>query len=529
MKNILISDAVDKKCIAVLERSSFKVDYKPGISADELKSIIKNYNGLIVRSDTQVTSELINLMDKMEVIGRAGTGVDNIDVKAATRKGIIVMNTPGGNTISAAEHTIALMLSMCRNIPLANQSLKEGKWERKKFKGIELHGKTLGIIGLGKIGREVAGRAASFGMNILGFDPILSAEIASEIGINLVDLNTIFEKADFITVHVPLNSETKNLLNRDTLKKCKDGVRIINCARGGIIDEIALADALKKGKVASAAFDVYVNEPPGNSNPLVNHPAVVATPHLGASTEEAQAKVAVQIAEQFSDLFINKKMIGAINASGLSGLTDDKISPYLDLAESIGVFHAQILKGKLKEININYSGELLHKYSSVLKAAVLKGFLSQKLNEPVNFINVPVLSAERGVVVNEIHSGSHSTYSNLLSVQFSSEKSSRTISGTVFGNKELRIVGIDQYHIELKPEGNLVLYNNIDRPGMMATVGKILAEANINIAGLSLGRIEKGKDALTAISIDGTIDDNSLKKISRVQGLNNVMMININS
>ena len=295
MKKIIVTDAVDKKCVGILESGGFQVKYQPGISRNEIKNIISEYNGLIVRSETQVDAELISLMNNMEVIGRAGTGVDNIDVDSATRKGIIVMNTPGGNTISTAEHTMALMVSMCRNIAQANQSMRSGKWDRKAFKGTELHSKTLGIIGLGKIGREVAARSKAFGMNVIAFDPVISGDLANKLEVELVDLNTIFENSDIITVHVPLNDETKNLISTDTLKKCKDGVKIINCARGGIVNEADLINALDSGKVSAAAFDVYETEPPDLTGKLINHPKIVSTPHLGASTEEAQEKVAVQI------------------------------------------------------------------------------------------------------------------------------------------------------------------------------------------------------------------------------------------
>ncbi|MGA8265551.1 MAG: hydroxyacid dehydrogenase, partial [Ignavibacteriaceae bacterium] len=315
MKKILISDPVDQKCAEIFKEAGYEVDFKTGLSWDELSNIIQDYNGLVVRSETKVTPELISKMNNMEVIGRAGTGVDNINLEAATRKGIIVMNTPGGNTVSTAEHTMALMLSMFRNIPQANQSLRSGKWDRKSFKGTELYGKVIGVIGLGKVGREVVSRSKAFGMKVIGYDPVLSNEIADKMGIELADLDVIFAQSDLITVHVPLSDETKHLINSETLNRCKDGVRVINCARGGIVDETALLEALNLGKVSSAAFDVYEVEPPDLKNKLLNHPKVVCTPHLGASTEEAQVKVAIQIAEQIVDLFKNKRISGGVNAS----------------------------------------------------------------------------------------------------------------------------------------------------------------------------------------------------------------------
>ncbi len=527
MKKIIITDAVDKKCAKILEDAGIEVNYSPGMSPEEIKKVIKDYNGLIVRSETKVTPELIELMDNMEVIGRAGAGVDNINLDAATRKGIIVMNTPGGNTVSTAEHTMALILSMCRNVAQANQSLRAGKWDRKKYKGTELYGKTLGIIGLGKIGREVAIRAKAFGINVIGYDPVLSEEVAAKVGAKLVSLENIFENADLITVHVPMTKETKNLISDETLEKCKTGVKIINCARGGIVDEAALIKALDSGKVSSAAFDVYVTEPPEFTGPLIQHPKVVTTPHLGASTDEAQVKVAIQIAEQIIDLFNQKDVRGAINAAAIEAGNNPELNPYVKLAENVGALHAQLHTGQLKKININYSGEFLHKYTTLLSTAVLKGFLSKKLSAGVNLINAPLFAKEMGVQVNETKTGANLDYTNLITVEFITDKEQKLLAGTVFGNNEIRVVSIDKFHLELKPEGNLLFYSNIDKPGMLANVGKILAEANINIAGLSLGRVDIGKEALTAINVDSEIGNDVIKAISSVNGILSVNTVHV--
>src|SRR5690606_1765210 len=357
MKKIIITDAVDKKAAAVLENAGFEVTYKPGMPKEEILKVIKDYNALIVRSETKVNSEMISAMENMEVIGRAGAGVDNIDLDASTRKGIIVMNTPGGNTVSTAEHTMALMLSMCRNIAQANQSLRSGKWDRKTYKGTELLDKTLGVVGLGKIGREVALRSKAFGMNVIGFDPVLSEEVAKKINVQLVDLDTIFSKSDIITVHVPLNEETKNLICEETLAKCKDGVKIINCARGGIVNEEDLVAALNSGKVSAAALDVYVTEPPEFTVALIQHPKVVATPHLGASTDEAQKKVAIQLAEQIVDLFKTKTVRGAVNASAVEAVGNADIAPYVRLGENLRSLHSRLMQTQHTEINNNDSGE----------------------------------------------------------------------------------------------------------------------------------------------------------------------------
>ncbi len=527
MKKILISDPVDKKCCEILQQAGFEVDFKTGLSKEEISAIINCYNGLIVRSETKVTAELIHKMDKMEVIGRAGTGVDNIDLEAATRKGIIVMNTPGGNTISTAEHTMALMLSMFRNIPQANQSLRSGKWDRKSYKGTELYGKVIGIIGLGKIGREVALRSKAFGMKVIGYDPVLSEEIANKIGVDLVNLDQIFSESDLITVHVPLSEETKYLINSETLSKCKDGVKIINCARGGIVEESALLAALDSGKVSSAAFDVYETEPPDPGSKLVNHSKVVCTPHLGASTEEAQIKVAMQIAEQVVDLFKNNAVSGAVNASEAGAGGNKELHSYVKLAESLGCLHAQMIGGQLKQVNLNYSGELLHSSTNLLSTAVMKGFLSKMLTETVNFINAPFFAKEMGIVVNETKTGSNSNYKNLIQVEFVTDKEKHSLSGTVFGNSEIRLVNVDGFYLELKPEGDMLFYSNVDKPGVLAAVGKVLADANINIAGLSLGRLGIGQKAITVINTDSPINKQILKNISGIAGVEKAFVVKV--
>jgi D-3-phosphoglycerate dehydrogenase / 2-oxoglutarate reductase len=527
MYKILITDAVDNKCKTILESSGFEVTFEAGMPTEKIKSIIKDYNALIVRSETQVNSDVILLMDKMIVIGRAGTGVDNIDVDSATRKGIIVMNTPGGNTVSTAEHTMALMLGMCRNIAQANISLREGKWERKKFKGTELEGKNLGVFGLGKVGKEVALRGRAFGMNILGYDPVLSSESASKLGLKFVSPDQLFSESDIISVHVPLTTETENLISESTLEKCKTGVKIINCARGGIVNENDLLKALNNGKVSAAAFDVFIKEPPDYSSELIQHPKVLTTPHLGASTEEAQEKVAVQIAEQVSDLLKNKSVRGVMNAASIEVLQNEEFKPYIILAEKLGNFIAQISNDQLRKLSINLSGRYLHSFSEILNKAVLKGFLSNKIDEPVNFINVNVLAEEREIVFDEIKTNENLNYQNLIKVDFIGIGEKRSVSGTVFGKNEIRIVMIDEYRLELKPEGNLLIYKNIDKPGMLAAVSKVLAEEKINIAGLSLGRTESGNEALTVINIDGEINTDVVSRINSTNGIWNLLMVKI--
>ncbi len=526
MYRILITDAVDQKCRTILESAGFEVTFEAGMPPEKIKSVISNYNALVVRSETQVTQELISLMDNMIVIGRAGTGVDNIDVDSATRKGIIVMNTPGGNTISTAEHTMALMLGMCRNLAQANQSMKEGKWERKKFKGTELEGKTLGVVGLGKVGREVAVRSKAFGMNIIGYDPVISMESAERLGVTFVDLDKIFSDSDIITVHVPLSEETENLISAETLKKCKKGVKIINCARGGIVNEQALLEALNSGKVSAAAFDVYVKEPPEVIEGLFQHDKVLTTPHLGASTEEAQEKVAVQIGEQIVDLLKNKSVRGTVNAASFESLANEELKPFIILSEQLGLLLSQLSKEHLKNLNINLSGHFLHKFSEILAKSFLKGFLSKKIDEPVNLVNSKLFAEERGIILNEVKSNENENYKNLISVEFIGETGRKLLAGTVFGKEEIRIVKIDDYRVELRPEGNMLFYRNIDKPGMLASVGRILSEENINIAGLSLGRQQTSKEALTIITTDESINKKAIQRIISIDGIWDVLSVN---
>ena len=515
---ILITDPIEQSCVDILTREGFQVDAKPGLPAEEIKKIIGEYAALVVRSGTKVTADIIEKATSMKVIGRAGAGVDNIDSKAASAKGIIVMNTPGGNTISTAEHTMSMIMALARNIPNAHASLVAGKWDRKKFMGTEVYGKTLGIAGLGKIGREVATRAQAFGMTTIGYDPVLAADVAGKMNVELVPLEEIFRRSDFITVHTPLNNETRGLLNEETIAKCKKGVRLINCARGGIIDEAALLKALDSGHVAGAAIDVYTEEPPKDFT-LVKHPKVVATPHLGASTEEAQEKVAIQIAEQIADALKDRGIVGAVNAAALQAGIPNEIVPFLTLAEKLGKLQAQVMKGQLKELTIELSGDLLHRHAELLKAGVLRGLFSKLMSQPVNYINAPVLAQSMGVRISEKKEVESENYNNLLTISYKTDSEERSFAGTVFGGKYLKIVRLDRYYVEGNPDGTFLYYTNIDRPGMLAKVGAILAEANINIAGLSLGRTGVGERALTVVSVDNSIPDSVLQKVQSLDGV----------
>jgi len=525
MKKILISDSVDEKCSAILKSAGFEVEFKTDLSKDDLLEIISDYNALIVRSSTQVDAELIEKMDRIEIIGRAGAGVDNIDVKAATRKGILVMNTPGGNTISAAEHTIALMLAASRKIPQANISLHLKKWDRKRFQGSELFGKTLGLIGLGKIGKEVAIRAKAFGMKIISYDPIISADAISDLDIQLVSLEEIWKNSDIISVHTPLNERTKYLISYNEISKCKTGMIIINCARGGIVNEKDLLAALKEGKVGAAGLDVFENEPPDFKSGLLQHPLVVSTPHLGASTEEAQQKVAVQIAEQIVDYFNNGSPAGAVNASALKEISNENLKAFVKLAEVQGKILSQVRKNSLQKLTISFNGELFRSSVRLLSTALLKGFLSEELDTTVNFINASVLAEEKGIVLEEIISTDQRDYHNLIETKIVTNSGEWKFSGTVFGSNELRIVEINNYSVEFKPEGNILIYRNIDKPGMLASVSGELSKANINIASLSLGRKSEGDYALAVVNVDSRISEELKNSISSIEGIKDIYTV----
>ena len=525
MKKVLITDSVDEKCSEILTSAGFEVKYQTNLSKEDLFKIIPDFHVLIVRSATQVDAELISKMEKMELIGRAGAGVDNIDVPAATRKGILVMNTPGGNTISAAEHTMALLLAMTKKIPQANISLHLKKWDRKKNQGTELFGKTLGLIGFGKIGKDVALRAKAFGMKIIAHDPIHNPASASDLGIQLVTLDEIWKNSDIISVHTPLNDRTKNLISYDTLCKCKTGVAIINCARGGIVNEKDLLRALKEGTVSSAGLDVFETEPPDFSIGLISHPSVVSTPHLGASTEEAQQKVAVQIAEQAIHYFNDDDFTGAVNAISIKEITSENLKAFVRISEIIGKMLSQVRRGSLKKITIVCNGEVISDSLKILSTALLKGFLSEELDEPVNFINANVLAEELGIVLQEIISSDRKEYPNLIHASIETDSSKWQFAGTVFNNNEPRIVALNNYPVEFKPEGNILIYKNIDKPGMLASVSGELASSNINIANLSLGRVVEGDTAITVINLDSSISEELKKSISLIEGIEEVYSV----
>jgi D-3-phosphoglycerate dehydrogenase len=523
---ILVSDQLEQTCIDILEREGFTVDNRPGLPAKDLLEVIGQYEGLVVRSATKVTAQVLERAAKLKIVGRAGTGTDNIDTPAATRRGILVMNTPGGNTVSAAEHTVSMMLALARNIPQARASLAAGEWERKKFTGTEVFEKTLGVVGLGKIGREVAARAQGLGMKIVGYDPLLASDVAGRLGIELASLDELFRRSDFITLHTPLTPETRNLINAASLAKCKKGVRIMNCARGGIVDESALLAAIESGHVAGAAIDVFEKEPPGDS-PLVKHPRVVATPHLGASTEEAQEKVAVQIAHQMADAFHGRAYVGVVNSMILAHTMKDEVRPFMVLAEKLGSMAAQLAGGKVRDLTVSAFGDVPASSLELLKACVLKGVLVHTYAETLNYINAPFLAKEVGLTIGETKETAAENALNLVRLRFAGEGDLRELAGSVFGVSSVRLTRVDGFRVEAAPEGNLLIYKNLDRPGMLAAVGAILARHRINIAGVSLGRTEIGRTALTVMNVDNDVPSEAQAELNEVEGVSDLRLVRL--
>ncbi|HEV8334897.1 MAG TPA: phosphoglycerate dehydrogenase [Candidatus Polarisedimenticolia bacterium] len=518
-QRVVIADPVAPVCGEILSRAGLEVIALGRSGAASLREAISGAAGLVVRSETKVTDEVLAAAPALKVVGRAGTGVDNIDVAAATRRGIVVMNAPGENTIAAAEHTLSLMLSLARNIPRADRSLKAGKWDREKFLGVELLGKILGVVGLGKVGREVAARARAFGMEICGFDPFLPEEVVARLGFQMLALPDLIARADFLTVHVPLNAQTRRLIGPAELGRCKPGLRIVNCARGGIVDEQALEKALQDGRVAGAALDVFEKEPPGEDHPLVRRDTVVATPHLGASTLEAQEKVAARIAEQIVAYLERGSVAGAVNVEAIDPEVLRVLGPWLDLAERLGRLQSRMAHPAGEEVTIEFSGALLDHPVPALVAAFLKGYLQGIVTEPVNRVNAALLAREIGLRVNEVRSSDSSDYSSLITTRLRTGERVRTIAGTLFGKRDLRIVRLDDYDFDAVPSGEMLICSNDDRPGMVGSLGTILGEAGINIAQLSLGRDRSGGRAIAILNLDSPVAPDLLSRIRHLSGI----------
>jgi len=526
-KKILLLDNVNPLCADVFKKRGMVAEQPADLDREGIKKIIGNYHGVVVRSTTTVDADLLANANHLEVIGRAGVGVDNIDIPAATQRGVLVMNTPDGNTISTAEHTCGMILALSRNIPQAVSRVKEGGWDRKKFMGTEVHGKKLGVIGLGKIGSEVARRMAVFGMDIYAYDPFATREHAEELGVELTDLDTLLGEVDYLTVHTPLTEKTKGIISLKQADKIKRGMKLVNCARGGIFTEEDLPELLEKGVIGAVALDVYSEEPPTEAlYKILSHPKVICTPHLGASTDEAQEKVAEQIAEQMADALEQKDFKGSLNSKSISLLTNKEVHPYLELAEKLGRLVSQIKPENANNFSFEYTGASA-RYSDVLTDAILKGMMTQYVSEAVNLINARHYAEERGFKFKETTSSDSSMYKDLITIRLGKDAIYREISAAVFGPGDYRIVEIDDYGIELQLEGDILMLQNVDRPGMLAAVAGALAKQDINIGALSLGRASKGTRAITAFIVDKKMTEDEIKPILEIDGVENVRYVSL--
>lgn len=514
-RKILVADDVSETGLQPLRDAGVAVEKRTGLAKEELRALISEYQGLIVRSETKVTADLMDAAKNLRVIGRAGVGVDNIDVPAATARGIVVMNAPDGNTITTAEHTIALLVALARRVPQANISLKSGKWERKNFVGTELQGKSLGIVGLGRIGRVVASRAHALGMNIVAYDPFVASEQTRDVEIESASLDEVLSRADFLTIHTPLTNETHGLIDARAIAKMKTGARIINCARGGLVDEAALFDAIKSGKIAGAALDVFEQEPPPSDYPLLQLDEVIVTPHLGASTTEAQEGVAFTVAEQMRDFLLTGALRGAVNLPAIDQKQLTTLQPYLALAESLGRFHAQLTNSAIREVRLVFAGELVDIDAAPVTRAFLSGLL-REVSARVNVVNAFLIAEERGISVTTSYvRGSNAASAIRTSVV--SATGEQTASGSVFttaeGYREGRITRINGFRIEAVPRGFMLVVHNRDVPGVIGRVGTILGDAAINISAFHLGRRERGGEAMAVIEIDAPLDEGTIKDI----------------
>jgi len=510
---ILVADDVSDSGLLPLSDANFIVEKKTGLSPADLILALADCQGLVVRSETKVTAQVMEATPQLRVIGRAGVGVDNIDVAAATARGIVVMNAPDGNTITTAEHTIALLIALARNVPQANSSLKSGKWARKSFIGVELSGKTLGIVGLGRIGRAVAERARAFGMQIVAFDPFIAPEQARDLEIEVAPLDEVFARADFLTVHTPLTGDTRGIVGRAAFARMKKGVRIINCARGGLVDESALHEAIQSGIVAGAALDVFQKEPPDGDNPLLGLDEVIVTPHLGASTAEAQEGVAFTVAEQMRDYLLTGALRGAVNIPSLGTSELATLRPYIDLAERLGRFQAQLVDSAVREVKLEFTGDIVELNAAPVTRSFLAGLL-RDVSARVNAVNAFLIAEERGISVTTSYFRATSDFAPSIRARVLGESVEQSLSGTIFGfgeqAREGRITEIDGFHLEATPQGHMLVMRNRDVPGVIGRVGTILGTVGVNISRFHLGRRERGGEAMAAIEIDTALDQETL-------------------
>jgi len=514
---VLISDKLSPAAVAIFKERGVDVDVKPGLDKDELAKIIGDYDGLAIRSATKVTAKLLEHAKKLKVIGRAGIGVDNVDIPAATARGVIVMNTPFGNSITTAEHAIALMFALARQIPAADASTQAGKWEKNRFMGVELTGKTLGIIGCGNIGSIVASRGIGLKMHVVAYDPFLSEERAAEIGVEKVELDDLLKRADVITLHTPMTAQTKNILSAEAIAKTKKGVRIVNCARGGLVDEVALRAALDSGHVAGAAFDVFVEEP-ATKNPLFGCANVVATPHLGAATNEAQENVALQVAEQMSDYLTRGAISNAINFPSITAEEAPRLKPFIALAEGLGSFAGQLTDAPISKVTITYEGAVASLKIKALTSAAIAGLLRPSLVD-VNVVSAPTVAAHRGIVIDEVTRAAAGDYESFITLSVTTAKQERAVGGTVFHDGKPRILSIKGIKVDAEFTPSMIYVTNEDKPGFIGRFASLLGEAGVNIATFALGRDREGGSAIALVSIDGPAPEAVLAKVCQIPGV----------
>ncbi|WNQ09321.1 phosphoglycerate dehydrogenase [Paenibacillus aurantius] len=523
MFKVLVSDPISDLGIQQLhDAADIQVDKNTGLSEDELVAIIGDYDALLVRSQTKVTERIMQAGTKLKVIGRAGVGVDNINLEAATHRGIVVINAPDGNTIATCELTFAMMMAVARQIPQAYKKTVSAEWDRKSFVGVELRNKVLGVIGMGRIGSEVAKRAKVFGMEVFGYDPFLTEERAEKLGVKLGTVNEIAAAADFITVHTPLTNETRNILDRPQFELMKKGVRIINCARGGIINEQALVEAIDKGIVAGAAFDVFVEEPPAADHPFLNNPKIIVTPHLGASTVEAQENVAIDVSEEVLHILRNEPFKNAVNMPPVPPVVLNKLQPYFNLGEKLGRFVGQMADGPVSEISINYAGELMDVDTNPLTRYVVKGVLTNHLGHEVNLVNAMHQAKQRDLNVTVQKSSATGSFTNLVTVTLKSKSEERTLAGTLLAGYGERIVRVGQYPVDISPEGTLLLISHNDKPGIIGRVGTLLGSNDVNIASMQVGRKDIGGSAIMILTIDKEASKDVLDQLAKLPEIQNV-------
>ena len=529
MPRVLIADKLEAAGVELLQESGLEVDNKPGLKPEELKAILPAYDAVIVRSAAKITADMLASPGKLKAIARAGVGVDTIDVAAATRQGIVVMNTPGGNTVSAAEHTIALLMSLARRVPQADAVMKAGGWDRSKFVGTQITGKTLGVIGLGRIGREVAKRAVGLEMKVLAYDPFLTPEKAEEMGFTgVASVAAMLPLVDFLTIHVPLTDETKSLIGAKELAAMKPTARVLNVARGGVIDEAALAEALTKGTIAGAGIDVFGAEPPAADNPLLKAPNVVLTPHLGASTLEAQETVAVEAAQLIIDFLQKGIVANAVNMAAVDRKELEELRLFADLARRLGLLHAQMCQGSIRKVTLTYKGDLAARKTSLLTAAFTAGLLESRVGG-INLVNAEVLARDRGIEITSVSSPKKDDFASLLQADVETEKKSYTAAGTLFGNQYLRLVRLGQYRLEAYLDGVLCIFSHLDRPGVIGFMGTCFGRHGVNIAAMNLGRQTPGGEAIGVLNFDTVPSEEAMREVSHFEHIASVSVVKLPS